>query len=167
MKFVKNPTDGAVVVPSPALKVSGMADGKSYELHTLKNAVILLKKPMTALELIRAADSLHQLSVDLIAHLTLSCGNCDDCEEECPYLWELDSEVYLPDELREEAGIPEDVPLCCRADAESGPVTVSAAAPHDIRNIPSYLREMFIMSGICLEDLRQHLIAEDCVYGDE
>ena len=101
MKFQKNITGGPVTIPAAALKLCGMEAGGKAELHTVEGAAVLLKTPMNAMELIRALDALHQLTVDLTVHLAEVCGPCDGCGGECPF-WDFSyEEITLSDELRE------------------------------------------------------------------
>ena len=107
MKFHKNITGGPVTLPTAAVKLCGLEAGGKAELHALEGAAVLMKASMNAMELIHALDSLHQLTVDLAVHLIKVCGPCDGCGGECPFGDFSYEEITLPDDLREEAGIPE------------------------------------------------------------
>ena len=106
MKFHKNITAGPVTLPTAAVKLCGLEAGGKAELHALEGAAVLMKASMNAMELIHALDSLHQLTVDLAVHLIKVCGPCDGCGGECPFGDFSYEEITLPDDLREEAGIP-------------------------------------------------------------
>lgn len=166
MKFQKNITGGPVTIPAAALKLCGMEAGGKAELHTVEGAVVLLKTPMNAMELIRALDALHQLTVDLTVHLAKVCGPCDGCGGECPFGDFSYEEITLSDELREEAGIPAGVKLCAYADEEENTVTICEAGyDHDLRDVPEYLLEMLRSAGICMGELEERLMVGDTVYG--
>lgn len=163
MKFVKEHTGENLVIPAAALKVSGF-EAEKVELHALKDAVVILKGRMTAMELVNAIDALAQLSTELIVELSKACGHCDGCEDGCPFDEDEEDEIALPDYLREEAGIPQDAKLC--AEVEEGAVTIMEAGyEFDLRDVPHPLLQFFHMNGTCVGELEEHLIVEDIVYG--
>ena len=165
LTFTVQQNSGAVPLPPAAFTLSGLDGEEHYELRTGAGVLLILKPRMTAMELIRAADSLHQLSTELHAHLAGVCGACDDCER-CPYDEPAPKEIELSDELRAEAGIRENRKLCAEVDKDSGSVIISDAGyDHDLRDVPEYVREMFICAGVSLCDLDQHLRQGDIVYG--
>ena len=166
MKFQKNITGGPVTIPAAALKLCGLEAGGKAELHALEGAAVLMKAPMNAMELIRALDSLHQLTVALTVHLAKVCGSCDVCGGECPFGDFSYEEITLPDDLREEAGIPAGVKLCAYADDEENTITICEAGyDHDLRDVPEYLLEMLESAGICMGELEERLMVGDTVYG--
>ena len=136
MKFHKNITGGPVTLPTAAVKLCGLEAGGKAELHALEGAAVLMKASMNAMELIHALDSLHQLTVDLAVHLIKVCGPCDGCGGECPFGDFSYEEITLPDDLREEAGIPAGVKLCAYADEEETP-------------LPSVRRDTTTICGMC------------------
>lgn len=166
IKFQKNITGGPVTIPAAALKLCGLEAGGKAELHALEGAAVLMKAPMNAMELIRALDSLHQLTVALTVHLAKVCGSCDGCGGECPFGDFSYEEITLPDNLREEAGIPAGVKLCAYADDEENTITICEAGyDHDLRDVPEYLLEMLESAGICMGELEERLMVGDTVYG--
>lgn len=166
MKFQKNITGGPVTIPAAALKLCGLEAGGKAELHALEGAAVLMKAPMNAMELIRALDSLHQLTVALTVHLAKVCGSCDGCGGECPFGDFSYEEITLPDNLREEAGIPASVKLCAYADDEENTITICEVGyDHDLRDVPEYLLEMLESAGICIGELEERLMVGDTVYG--
>ena len=166
MKFQKNITGGPVTIPAAALKLCGLEAGGKAELHALEGAAVLMKAPMNAMELIRALDSLHQLTVALTVHLAKVCGSCDGCGGECPFGDFSYEEITLPDNLREEAGIPAGVKLCAYADDEENTITICEAGyAHALRDVPEYLLEMLESAGICMGELEERLMVGDTVYG--
>ena len=68
MKFLKEPTDKGLHIPRAALNLCGFEAGEKVELHTAENALVALKGRMTAMELLRAAQSLQQMAVELHTH---------------------------------------------------------------------------------------------------
>ena len=166
MKFEKQMSNGRVKIPASIFKVSGFGKEGAVELHGLEDAVVVLKKEMTAKELLQAAESLHQLSVDLLVHLAKVCGFCDGCDGECPFgAFEYD-DITLPDDLREEAGIPAGAKLCAYVDEEENTVTICEAGyDHDLRDVPPNLVELFANIGVCLGELEERLMVGDTVYG--
>lgn len=147
------------------MKLSGFEPECKVELHVSKDALVVLKQRMTAVELLRAAKSLQKLATDLHVHLARVCGPCNGCDGECPF--EGGDEVGLPDYLREEAGIPKNAKLWASADEETHTVTICEADyDHDLRDVPAEVLEMFRESGICVGELEERLILGDTVYGD-
>lgn len=167
LTFTVQQNGGAVPLPPAAFTLSGLDGEGHYELRTGAGVLVVLKPRMTAMELIRAADDLHELSAELHAHLAGVCGPCDDCER-CPYDNPAPEEIALSGALRAEAGIRENRKLCAEVDKEAGCVIISDAGyDHDLRDVPEDVREMFVCAGISLCDLDQHLREGDIVYGGE
>lgn len=167
MKFNIQLPNGAFHVPSAALKISGLEGGEKAEIHTLNSTVVVLKKQMTAMELIRAADSLHGLATELTAHLAMACGECGECEDGCPFDDLEEGMLELPDYLRREACIPDGAKLCAYADDEEKTVTIGVAEyDYDLRDVPPYLLEMLAEAGICLGELEKYLVTERILYGE-
>lgn len=169
MKFIKESAPNGIHISSAALKVSNISCGETVELHTLDNAMVLLKGHMTAPELLTVVRQLSSTAAELLAHLAKVCGPCEscaDCKEGCPYNDLGDGAISLPDYLRQEAGIPEDAKLCAEVNKEAGSVTISMSGhKHDLRDILPDLLETFVEAGTCLGELEEHMILEDIVYG--
>ena len=158
MKFNKQMSNNTLSIPSGVFKISGFEADEKAEIHALDSAVVILKKRMTATELIQAMDALHQLATELTVHLAMVCGTCDDCE---------DGMLELPDYLRREACIPAGAKLCAYADDEEQTVTIGVAEyDHDLRDVPPYLLDMLAEAGICLGELEEHLMTEKILYGE-
>jgi hypothetical protein len=64
--------------------LSGLDEADNLEIHTLDDAVVLLKDSMTADEILSAIESLNELTSELITHLVQACGRCDGCTRERP-----------------------------------------------------------------------------------
>ena len=82
MKFVKGTTKKKLVIPNAVMELGGFEKGAPVEIRALPDAVAVLKKEMTAMELIRAVDSLQRLSVELRVELIGVCDPCEDCGNE-------------------------------------------------------------------------------------
>ena len=77
MKFNKKLTyNGVLNIPTEALRLSGIPEEARVEIHALNGAVVVLKERMTAMELIRALDAIHQLEVNLTVRLSKVCCFC-------------------------------------------------------------------------------------------
>ena len=155
MKFNKQMDSGALLIPRAAFKISSFEADEKAEIHALDSAVIVLKKQMTAMELIQAADALHRLATELTAHLAMACGECGECEDGCPF-----------DDL-EEGMLELPAKLCAYADDEENTVTIGIAEyNHDLRDVPPYLLEMLAEAGICLGEFEKYLVTEKILYGE-
>lgn len=166
MKLLKEVTTKGVQIPFAALKLCGFESGEKAELHTSEDTLVMLKQRMTAMELIRAAQQLQALSVELTTHLAKVCGPCDGCDGCCPFEDWKDGGIDLPDYLREEAGISEDAKLCAYVDKEKGTVTIAEADyDYDLRDVPPEIMEMFASAHVCIGELEERLILENVVYG--
>lgn len=171
MKFIKEVTPKGLLLPVTATRLAGYEAGEKVEYHIQDGTVVVLKGRMTAMELLNAARSLHELSVELNSHLAKVCGQCDGCvenggEDGCPLLAFEEADIALPDYLREEAGIPEGAKLCAAVDEEEHTVAIFAADyDHDLRDIPPETLAMFTAANVCLGELEERLIVGDIVYG--
>ena len=172
IQFEKTNSPNGVSIPSAAMKVSGFVPGEDVRYHTLKGAVVILKKRMNAAELIRAAWALQQLSAELCAHLAAQCFPCDGCAEcggdgeRCIAYDPADfaADVDLPDELREKAGIPKDMPL--HVELENGKIVVSANRDGPgLWDVPAPMMQGFLAAGICPAGLEELLKTGEIVYG--
>lgn len=165
-KFVKSTTKKKLVIPNVVLELSEFERGGMVEICALPDAVVVLKREMTAMELIRAVDSLQRLAVELNQHLAEACGPCEDCSEdgECPALPER-TQTIVPEAVREEVGIPANAKLCAWPGNEPGTVTVAQADyRHDLTDVPEWELSVLSMMGVCLGSLEERLMAEDVVY---
>ena len=165
-KFIKETTKKKLVIPNAVLELSGLEKGEPVEIRAADSAVIILRKGMTAMEIIRAVDSLQRLAVELNGHLAGVCGHCEDCGEdgECPALPER-TQTIVPEAVREEVGIPANAKLCAWPGNEPGTVTVGQADyRHDLTDVPEWELSVLAMMGVCLGSLEERLMAEDVVY---
>lgn len=172
MKFEKHNLEEGMKIPVAAFQISGFGQHEAAEYHTLRDAVVVLKKHMSALEIIRAAWSLHELSAMLSSHLALQCFADEDCEtcskdgETCPYeALDFALDLDIPDELRERAGIPADAPVHVEL-LDDGEFTVSVN--HDspgLWDVPAVFMKGFLAAGICPAALEKLLKGGEIVYG--
>ena len=164
MKFLREATAKGLRVLPAELAMAGFSEAQAAEVHGAEDAIVVLKRRMTGMELIRAARRLHELSVELSLHLVKACGFCHDCAEECPFE-ELEEEIDLPGYLREEAGIDEGAKLCAYVNEEENSVTIAEAGhEYDLRDVPPEVVDMFLDTGLCLGELDELLIKGDVVY---
>ncbi len=165
MKMIKECFDNNVSLPIEILNAADLTGCEEIEFNTLENAVVATKTTMNAMELIKVAEGLKNLSEELIVHLAGICGRCHDCSY-CERFEEFD-EIIVPDYLLEEAGIPKDAKLCACTEEDSGEIIVMQADyDYDIADVPKFVIDIFEMSGICIRELEERIMMEDIVYGD-
>lgn len=158
-------------IPLSTTRRSGIKDGEEVRNYALANAVVVMKKRMTASELIKAAWALHRLSTELCVQLTRQCtkceGQCGSCDGDCPYSVEdfsLDMEV--PEEIREIAGIADDAILHAEFPEEGGILIRENDGEPCLWDIPTPLMEGFLASGVCPASLEELMRSGEVVYGD-
>jgi len=165
MKMIKECFNNNVSLPNEILNTCDLTGCDEIEFNNLDNAVVAMKTTMNAMELIKVAEGLKNLSEELIVHLAGVCGRCQDCSY-CERFEEFD-EIIVPDYLLEEAGIPKDAKLCACTEEDSGEIIVMQADyDYDIADVPKFVIDIFEMSGICIRELEERIMMEDIVYGD-
>ena len=165
MKMIKECLDNNISLSDEILNAADLTGCDEIEFNTLENAVVAMKTTMNAMELIKVAEGLKNLSEELIVHLAGICGRCHDCSY-CERFEEFD-EIIVPDYLLEEAGIPKDAKLCACTEEDSGEIIVMKADyDYDIADVPKFVIDIFEMSGICIRELEERIMTEDIVYGD-
>lgn len=165
MKMIKECLDNNISLSDEILNAADLTGCDEIEFNTLENAVVAMKTTMNAMELIKVAEGLKNLSEELIVHLAGICGRCHDCSY-CDRFEEFD-EIIVPDYLLEEAGIPKDAKLCACTEEDSGEIIVMQADyDYDIADVPKFVIDIFEMSGICIRELEERIMMEDIVYGD-
>lgn len=165
MKMIKECLDNNISLSDEILNAADLTGCDEIEFNTLENAVVAMKTTMNAMELIKVAEGLKNLSEELIVHLAGICGRCHDCSY-CDRFEEYD-EIIVPDYLLEEAGIPKDAKLCACTEEDSGEIIVMQADyDYDIADVPKFVIDIFEMSGICIRELEERIMMEDIVYGD-
>ena len=164
--FTKGTTKKKLVIPNLIMEQSGFEKGEMVEIHALTDAVVILKKEMTAMELVHAIAHIQQMSIDLSIYLAQVCGPCTGCDSECDI--DLDnpgSGVDLPEWVRQEVGIPKDAKLCAWP-KEDGVVCVEEANyRYDLSDVPPQMLEVLAASGACLNELGELLMTEEKIYG--
>lgn len=165
MKMINECLGNNISLSDEILNAADLTGCDEIEFNTLENAVVAMKTTMNAMELIKVAEGLKNLSEELIVHLAGICGRCHDCSY-CERFEEFD-EIIVPDYLLEEAGIPKDAKLCACTEEDSGEIIVMQADyDYDIADVPKFVIDIFEMSGICIRELEEKIIMEDIVYGD-
>lgn len=92
MKFINYTNDGRVVVQHAALILSKLDETDTLELHTMDNAIILLKKDMT---LVETRDVLQGM-VRLARSMTLDALCNSDAEDKTPLVDEYEDTITIP-----------------------------------------------------------------------
>ena len=92
MTFIKYTNDGKAVIQPAALTLSGLEQEETLEMHTLENAIVLLKQEMEPVEKAAAMMALIRLTNSLWADMMAGwedqegdadpCGGCSGCDEE-------------------------------------------------------------------------------------
>lgn len=92
MTFINYTNDGKAVIQSAALILSGLEREETLELHTLENAIVLLKPEMKPVEKAAATMTLMRLVNSLGADMMAGwkgqegdedmCGSCHGCDED-------------------------------------------------------------------------------------
>lgn len=166
MKFLREISPKGLRILPAELKLAGFPQDDKAEVHVMDDTIVILKRKMTAMELIDTARQLHELATDLYINLLRVCGHCEDCENACTFNADFyDDEIVLPDYLREEAGIPEDAKLCAIVDEENKTVTIAQAdIKNDLRDIPPDLLDLFVDGGLCLGKLEELLMTGGVAY---
>ena len=102
MTFIKYTHDGKAVIQPAALTLSNLDNEDTLEMHTLDNAIVLLKEDMAPMEKYLAIASLIRLVESLAVELegdTDDDATDDDDEDFC------DDTIPIPVEAFEDAGI--------------------------------------------------------------
>ena len=164
-KFIKNTTKKKLVIPNVVMELSEFERGGMVEICALPDAVVVLKREMTAMELIRAVESLQRLAMELNRHLARVCGPCEDCsgDGDCP-AEPAHTRTAIPDEVRKDVRIPANAKLCAWPGEQEGTVA-QADYRYDLTDVPEWELSTLAMMGVCLGELEERLMAEDIVYG--
>ena len=109
MTFIKYTSDGKAVIQPAALTLSGLEQEETLEMHTLENAMVLLKQEMEPVEKAAAMMALmrlaHSLWEDMLAEWEDQeddvdpCDGCSGCDEDM---------LPIPAEAFADAGILHD-----------------------------------------------------------
>ena len=168
LSFIKENTKHGLHIPTAALAVSGI-NNQPLEYRTFPGAIIAFKSRMTTMDLVNTVEALNNCAVELLDVLMRLTGRCDGCVEDC--VFDEDDNfgyVYVPDYLREQAGIPAGAKVTAMPDQDTGTVTVMQADyAHDLTDVPPELMDVLRDMGVCLETLEGLLREEEIVYGGE
>lgn len=106
MTFIKYTNDGKAVIQPAALVLSNLDNENALEMHTLDNAIVLLKENMTPLEKFFAVESLIRLVESLAVELEGDTDNdAADDDDEADDEDFCDDTIPIPVEAFEDAGI--------------------------------------------------------------
>lgn len=105
MEFINYTHDGKAVIQPAALLLSKLEQEEVLELHTLDNAILLLKGEMTPLEKSETMCALMRMVNALATDLMCGFDVDEDGEEDEDDDVDCDSSVPIPAEVLEAAGI--------------------------------------------------------------
>lgn len=100
MKFIKEITSRGLLLPLVAARLAKFKAGDKVEYRPLKGTMVVLKKRMTAPELLTAVEQLQGVASELLFHLHQVCGPCEGCADGCLCGESEDSPLqHLPTDL--------------------------------------------------------------------
>ena len=109
MTFINYTNDGKAVIQSAALILSGLEREETLELHTLENAIVLLKPDMKPVEKAAAMMTLMRLANSLWADMMAAWESQEKDEEKCEGCHGCDEDMLpIPAEAFADAGILHD-----------------------------------------------------------
>ena len=100
MQFIKEITSRGLLLPMIAARLAKFKAGDRVEYRPLDNVIVVLKKQMTAPELLTAVEQLNVVARELLLHLDRVCGPCEECADGCLCGESEDSPLqHLPTDL--------------------------------------------------------------------
>ena len=106
MTFIKYTNDGKAVIQPAALTLSGLDREETLEMHTLENAIVLLKPDMEPVEKAAAMMTVMRLAHSLWADMLADWENQEDDEDMCDGCHGYDEDMLpIPAEAFEDADI--------------------------------------------------------------
>ena len=100
MKFIKEITSRVLLIPMVAAQLAKFKAGDRVEYRPLDHVIVVLKKRMTAPELLTAVEQLQSVATELLLHLDRVCGPCEECPDGCLCGESEDSPLqHLPTDL--------------------------------------------------------------------
>ena len=100
MKFIKEITPRGLLLPMIAARLAEFRAGDKVEYLPLKGTIVVLKKQMTAPELLTTVEQLNGVATELLLHLDRVCGPCEECADGCLCGESEDSPLqHLPTDL--------------------------------------------------------------------
>ena len=106
MTFIKYTNDGKAVIQPAALTLSGLDREETLEMHTLENAIVLLKPDMEPVENAAAMMTVMRLAHSLWEDMLADWENQEDDEDMCDGCHGCDEDMLpIPAEAFEDADI--------------------------------------------------------------
>ena len=106
MTFIKYTNDGKAVIQPAALTLSGLEQEETLEMHTLENAIVLLKPDMEPVEKAAAMMTVMRLAHSLWEDMLADWENQEDDEDMCDGCHGCDEDMLpIPAEAFEDADI--------------------------------------------------------------
>lgn len=106
MTFIKYTSDGKAVIQPAALTLSGLDREETLEMHTLENAIVLLKPDMEPVEKAAAMMTVMRLAHSLWEDMLADWENQEDDEDMCDGCHGCDEDMLpIPAEAFEDADI--------------------------------------------------------------
>ena len=106
MTFIKYTNDGKAVIQSAALTLSGLDREETLEMHTLENAIVLLKPDMEPVEKAAAMMTVMRLAHSLWEDMLADWEDQEDDEDMCDGCHGCDEDMLpIPAEAFEDADI--------------------------------------------------------------
>lgn len=100
MQFIKEITSRGLLLPMIAARLAKFKAGDRVEYRPLDNVIVVLKKQMTAPELLTTVEQLNGVATELLLHLDRVCGPCEECADGCLCGESEDSPLqHLPTDL--------------------------------------------------------------------
>ena len=106
MTFIKYTNDGKAVIQPAALTLSGLDREETLEMHTLENAIVLLKPDMEPVEKAATMMTVMRLAHSLWEDMLADWENQEDDEDMCDGCHGCDEDMLpIPAEAFEDADI--------------------------------------------------------------
>ena len=106
MTFIKYTNDGKAVIQPAALTLSGLDREETLEMHTLENAIVLLKPDIEPVEKAAAMMTVMRLAHSLWADMLADWEDQEDDEDMCDGCHGCDEDMLpIPAEAFEDADI--------------------------------------------------------------
>lgn len=106
MTFIKYTNDGKAVIQPAALTLSGLDREETLEMHTLENAIVLLKPDIEPVEKAAAMMTVMRLAYSLWEDMLADWENQEDDEDMCDGCHGCDEDMLpIPAEAFEDADI--------------------------------------------------------------
>ena len=106
MTFIKYTNDGKAVIQPAALTLSGLEQEETLEMHTLENAIVLLKPDIEPVEKAAAMMTVMRLAHSLWEDMLADWENQEDDEDMCDGCHGCDEDMLpIPAEAFEDADI--------------------------------------------------------------